>query len=258
MRPQLRTPAHRVRSVVDWRCFATSGPTLLCPGHRGCVARWTRIRSRMLRGILIKQKANSGTKTANSSRPRGCARRRSVCRRPTPAGRTGRLARAGERSRASSVGPGPPPVAPHDCAGALHDGLAVVRVPELTVTVVTTGASDDALAQFPTEQIGLATRQPTIWRANTSTTKATYAKPLHVATYVTSDTHNRFGRVATKARSTRSAGPTWADGSVVIRVRPRTAPARPIAPINRRTVHRATPWPSRRNCRQTFRGPYTW
>ncbi|OJA60230.1 hypothetical protein BGV68_05320 [Burkholderia ubonensis] len=34
------------------------------------------------------------------------------------------------------------------------------------------------------------TRQPTMRRANTSTTKATYSQPCHVETYVKSDTRN--------------------------------------------------------------------
>ena len=96
-------------------------------------------------------------------------------------------------------------------------------------------------------------------RANTSTTNAVYTKPRQVATYVKSETHNWFGWVAVKFRSTRSAG--WGPAPacvVVIHARPRRAPARPIAPISRRTVHRATRNPSRRSCFHTLRGPYTW
>ncbi len=51
----------------------------------------------------------------------------------------------------------------------------------------------------------VATRQPTIMRANTSMTNATYTKPAQVATYVKSATQSWLGRSARNSRRTRSA-----------------------------------------------------
>ena len=73
-----------------------------------------------------------------------------------------------------------------------------------------------------------------------------------------SATHSRFGAPAVNCRFTRSAARTpslsW---TVVCTVFPRTAPARPMWRISRSTRHRPTSIPSRRNCRHTFRAPYT-
>jgi hypothetical protein len=55
-------------------------------------------------------------------------------------------------------------------------------------------------------RIELLTRQPTIRRANTSMTKATYSQPCQVDTYVKSMTHSWFGRWARNCRLIRSSG----------------------------------------------------
>ena len=54
--------------------------------------------------------------------------------------------------------------------------------------------------------IELLVRQPTMRRANTSTTKATYSQPCQVDTYVKSETHSWLGRCALNCRFTRSSG----------------------------------------------------
>ena len=97
------------------------------------------------------------------------------------------------------------------------------------------------------------TRQPTIQRDNTSTTKATYTKPTQVATYVMSVTQSWLGRVAVdevRRAACRIAGngrdPPRAitDGA---------APCR-HQPLDRVAGNRN---PSRTNWRHTFSAPYT-
>ena len=103
------------------------------------------------------------------------------------------------------------------------------------------------------------TRQPTIRRAKTSMTKATYTNPAQVVTYVISATHSALGRLAVNWRSTRSPGRSVASSPTVVRQdRPRTTPCRPILRIRRSTVQRATALRSRLSWRQTLRAPYTW
>ena len=93
-------------------------------------------------------------------------------------------------------------------------------------------------------------------RKKTSVTNATYAQPSHVRTYVMSETHSWFGRAATKARLTRSAGlGAVGSGMVVRRLAPRTSPVIPCMRISRSTVQRATVMPSRFSCFQTLRAP---
>ena len=67
-----------------------------------------------------------------------------------------------------------------------------------------------------------------------------------------------LGRGAVNWRSTKAGGrpPAVAAAGVVTHARPRTAPAKPIAPISRSTIQRATSTSSRPSCCQTFRGPY--
>ena len=72
-----------------------------------------------------------------------------------------------------------------------------------------------------------------------------------------STTHNRFGAVAVKSRSTRSGGRVAAgSGLVMTNLLPRLTPRRPTVRISRSTVHRATGWPSRRSWCHTLRHPY--
>jgi hypothetical protein len=101
-------------------------------------------------------------------------------------------------------------------------------------------------------------RQPMIRLENTSVTNAVYTNPDQVATYVMSAIHNWFGAVARNWRSTRSPGRAATSAGIVVRARrPRTRPANPAVAINRSTVQRATVMPSRFNCRQILRAPYT-
>ena len=74
-----------------------------------------------------------------------------------------------------------------------------------------------------------------------------------------SATQSWLGRLATKRRSTRSAGriPTSA-GMVVRRLRARERPERLIWRMRRSVRQREMQIPSRLSWRQTFRGPYTW
>ena len=68
----------------------------------------------------------------------------------------------------------------------------------------------------------------------------------------------RFGRSASKRRSTRSAGRAAESSGMVVRLfSPLTTPFRPWRRMRRSTVHRATPTPSRCNWRHTLRAPYT-
>ena len=72
------------------------------------------------------------------------------------------------------------------------------------------------------------------------------------------DVHSETIAVAVKSRSTRSGGRAAAASEVVVlKRRPRIAPCKPSSRISRSTVQPATPRPSRRSCRHTFRGPYT-
>ena len=105
----------------------------------------------------------------------------------------------------------------------------------------------------------LDTRQPTMAREKTSMTKATYAKPAHVATYVMSATQSWLGRDARKARLTRSGARAASsqDSVVTVNARPRVTPRSPAARIKRSTVHRAATMPSRPSWRHTFSAPYT-
>lgn len=75
---------------------------------------------------------------------------------------------------------------------------------------------------------------------------ATYTQPEWVFTYVRSANHNRFGAVAVKSRSTRSAGRSASPSGMVVRTqdRPLRTPDRPMWRIRRSTVQRATPIPS--------------
>jgi hypothetical protein len=82
-----------------------------------------------------------------------------------------------------------------------------------------------------------ATRQPTIIREYASTMKHAYANPAHVGTYVRSVTHNAFGRVAVKFRSTRSAGRGAEGSGRVVRTfrRRRLTPSIPARIMRRAT-----------------------
>jgi hypothetical protein len=105
-------------------------------------------------------------------------------------------------------------------------------------------------------RIELLTRQPTIRRAKTSITKATYCHPCHVETYVKSDTHSWFGRSARNCRLTLSNGHGAFLSLIVVRTTlPRIAPHSPSRRISRSTVHRATAVPSRASWRQTLSAP---
>ena len=100
------------------------------------------------------------------------------------------------------------------------------------------------------------TRQPTMRRAYTSTTKATYSQPCQVLTYVKSDTHSSLGRLALNSRLTWSSGHGTDVSGVVVRiVLPLRAPCKPMVRISRSTVHRATRMPSRFICSQTLSAP---
>ncbi len=69
-----------------------------------------------------------------------------------------------------------------------------------------------------------------------------------------SATQSRFGRAATKRRSTRSAGRDAVSSETVMRhFVPRTAPEIPSSGISRSTEQRATVMCSRFNWRQIFR-----
>ena len=102
----------------------------------------------------------------------------------------------------------------------------------------------------------LLTRQPTMRRAKTSTTKATYSQPCQVDTYVKSDTQSSLGRSALKTRLTWSNGHgALASGVVVRTTLPRITPRSPRRRISRSTVQRATTVPSRFICFQTLSAP---
>ena len=71
-----------------------------------------------------------------------------------------------------------------------------------------------------------------------------------------SDTQSSFGRGASNCRFTWSSGQGAAVSlTVVLTGLPRTTPCKPMRRISRATVQRATPSPSRLNCRQTLRTP---
>ncbi|SMY02701.1 hypothetical protein BANT10_03428 [Brevibacterium antiquum] len=79
-------------------------------------------------------------------------------------------------------------------------------------------------------------------------TNAAYTQPANVRQYVMSATHNWFGAVAVKSRSTRSLRESGPSPGVVVRGPfSRLMPRSPSALISRSTVQRATEMPSRRN-----------
>ena len=104
--------------------------------------------------------------------------------------------------------------------------------------------------------IVVLTRQPTMRRAKTSTTKATYSQLCQVDTYVKSDTQSWLGQSAVNCRLTRSSGQdAEASGTVVRTVLPRRTPCRPRRRMSRSTVQRATTMSSRFICFQTLSAP---
>ena len=75
--------------------------------------------------------------------------------------------------------------------------------------------------------------QPTIRLEKASIANATSATPDHIATYVKSETHSRFGAAALKSRSTRSRGRSaWVSSGIVVPAfLPRIAPCGPSASV---------------------------
>jgi hypothetical protein len=105
-------------------------------------------------------------------------------------------------------------------------------------------------------RIDEGTCQPTMRRANTPVTKATYAKPCQVETRVKSDTHSALGRLAWNSRWTRSSGHGAAASLIVVRTTlPRMTPRTGSRRISRSTEQRATAMSSRASWRQTLRAP---
>lgn len=126
------------------------------------------------------------------------------------------------------------------------------------------GAYSSALST-KSVRIELLTRQPTMRRANTSMTKATYSQPCQLETHVKSETHNWFGRSARNCRLTRSRGHSALASPMVVRTTlPRITPRSPCCASSARLCnglpsrlrepvaaipcrrHRPAYWPARR------------